>query len=68
VTAAVTSSRLDALVPGGSDPGWSPDSVEMLSEEDAVRLLLRRMRMLVDRGVEVTDALIMASRLHVPIP
>lgn len=59
---------LEAPGLGVSDPGWSSESVEALSEEEAVRLLLQRMRMLVDRGVEVTDAVIMASRLHVPIP
>lgn len=50
-----------------SEPAWTPEAFESLSEDDVVGLLLRRMRKLSARGLDPGEALIVASRIHLPI-
>ena len=49
------------------EPGWTPEAVEALGEDDLVGILLRRMRKLSARGLDPAEALIYASRIHLPI-
>lgn len=49
------------------EPAWSASAIEALNEDEIAALLLRRMRKLLNRGADVTDALIVASRLRLPI-
>lgn len=51
-----------------SEPAWTAEAFEQLSEEAVVGLLLRRMRKLLARGYEPTESLIAASRADLPIP
>jgi hypothetical protein len=50
------------------EPAWSAAAIEALDEDEVAALLLRRMRKLLRRGAEVTEALVIASRLRLPIP
>lgn len=49
------------------EPAWTPEAFERLGEEAVVGLLLRRMRKLSARGWDPGEALIAASRVHLPI-
>jgi len=51
----------------GPEPGWTPEAIEFLAEDDVVSILLRRMRKLTARGFDPGEALIYASRIHLPI-
>lgn len=66
MTAAMT------LAPASTDdsppePAWGHDEFEALSEDEVLRLLLRRMRKLSARGWEPGEALIAASRINLAI-
>jgi hypothetical protein len=50
------------------EPAWTADEFESLSEDAVVGLLLRRMRKLVEQGLDPAESLIAASRVHLPIP
>jgi len=49
------------------DPGWDPETIEQLTEDELVALLMHRLRRLTSEGVDPCQALILASRLHLPI-
>ncbi|MGZ4152559.1 MAG: hypothetical protein ACXVRJ_06630 [Gaiellaceae bacterium] len=49
------------------EPAWAYQDFETLSEEEVVSVLLRRMRALIARGFDPTEALIGASRATLPI-
>jgi hypothetical protein len=46
---------------------WGRTEFEALSEDEVVAVLLRRMRRLLDRGVEPGEALVLASRVDLPV-
>lgn len=49
------------------EPAWHQAEFEALSEDEIVRLLLRRMRKLSERGWDPCEALVAASRIHLAI-
>ena len=49
------------------EPGWSRADFELLNEDEATAILLRRMRKLLARGLEPLDALRLASKLDAPL-
>ncbi len=49
------------------EPGWSRADFELLNEDEATAILLRRMRKLLARGFEPLDALRLASKLDAPL-
>ena len=49
------------------EPAWTPEAFEALSEDDIVSVLLRRMRKLSARGCDPTEALLVATRVQLPI-
>ena len=61
---SVATSSDDAPAP---EPAWAYEEFETLSEEEVVGVLLRRMRALLARGFDPTEALIGASRATQPI-
>jgi hypothetical protein len=46
---------------------WRREEFEALSEDEVVELLLRRMRRLLARGVDPAEALLIASRVELPV-
>jgi len=50
-----------------AEPGWAVDAIERLSEDEVVTVLLRRLRWLTRQGVEPCQALLLASRLDLPL-
>jgi hypothetical protein len=64
---AVTTLAVPSIDESAPEPGWTPEAVEALGEDDVVGIMLRRMRKLTARGLEPTEALILASRIHLPI-
>jgi len=66
VTAA-TRSEPDAAERGVPERAWGREEFEALSEEEVVEVLLRRLRRLVARGLEPTEALVIASRVELPV-
>jgi len=50
-----------------AERGWRRDEFEALSEDEVVDLLLRRMRRLLARGIEPAEALVIASRVELPL-
>jgi hypothetical protein len=49
------------------EPTWTSDEFETLSAELAELVLTRRLRKLIDRGYEPTDALLLAVRVDSPL-
>lgn len=66
--AAATTLAQASPIPQGPEPAWAPVDFEVLSEDEVVDLLLRRLRKLIALGVEPGLALIEATRLDVALP
>jgi hypothetical protein len=64
---AVTKLAEASIDESAPEPGWTAEAVEALGEDDLVGILLRRMRKLSARGLDPAEALIFASRIHLPI-
>jgi hypothetical protein len=52
---------------GAPERAWRREEFEALTEDEVVELLLRRMRRLLARGVDPTQALVLASRVDLPV-
>ena len=46
---------------------WGREEFEQLSEDEVLDVLLRRLRRLLARGLEPAEALIVASRVDLPV-
>ncbi len=50
-----------------AEPGWSAEDFEALSADEAVAVLVLRMRKLAARGLDPATAIVRAARLEQPL-
>ncbi|HEY0417452.1 MAG TPA: hypothetical protein VGC78_13800 [Gaiellaceae bacterium] len=49
------------------EPGWRREEFELLSDDEVVDVLLRRLRRLVAHGLDPAEALLIAGRVELPV-
>jgi hypothetical protein len=63
-TKLVTTSSDGTTTP---ERAWGREEFEQLSEDEVVDVLLRRLRRLLAKGLEPAEALVLASRVDLPV-
>jgi hypothetical protein len=67
MTAATSLVETSTEATTAPERAWGRDEFEQLSEDEVVDVLLRRLRRLLSRGLEPAEALIIASRVDLPV-
>ena len=63
----MTTPGTDAAEMGTPERAWRREEFEALSEDEVVEVLLRRLRRLLAQGLDPAEALVVASRVELPV-